>query len=111
MKTMPSTSQTQHTPGPWIVRNAAEAVPGWYFVGTEERHEQSFGVDGRNVAKVFDLANARLIAAAPALLEALLAILPPDGEPGVGEWWGLSEEEQHDRIRHAICAARGGDDG
>lgn len=40
-----------------------------------------------------------LHANAEAMRDALRALLPPDGSPGVGRWWGLSEQEQRNRVR------------
>jgi len=55
----------QHTPGPWIVDAAAEVV-----YGTSD--------EGEHIVVVYELntneADARLIAAAPDLLEALIAL-------------------------------------
>lgn len=71
-------------------------VPGAWWIETPRG----------TVAMCAEECDARLIAAAPAMLDALRALLPPDGD-GSGEWWGLSEEEQRDRIRAAIRKATG----
>lgn len=63
------TEKTKHTPGPWI---AKEFAGNWNVTTTEKPRTH-------NVCKVSDLddteANARLIAAAPELLEALRSCL------------------------------------
>jgi hypothetical protein len=49
-----------------------------------------------------------LIALAPEMAAALKALLPPNGEPGVGEWWGGSEDERRERIRAVLAKLPGG---
>lgn len=58
---------TKHTPGPWIIRHGGSG-----FVGTEDRTVAiAYGDDPDCHADERMQANARLIAAAPELLEAL----------------------------------------
>ena len=57
------TSETKHTPGPWLSRHLCPAL---YRVCDEE---------GNTVADAEDAANARLIAAAPDLAAALADLL------------------------------------
>ena len=70
-----------HTPGPWTVILRGER--GTFHVPEAQRHEadeSDDGLDGYTISK----SNARLISAAPELLEALkvarnnLQFLPPD---------------------------------
>ena len=61
--------KTQHTPGPWTHKATASLGPQYAVYGESDR-------TGRDVAVVYNNgneaeANARLIAAAPELLEAL----------------------------------------
>lgn len=59
-------TDARHTPGPWVKFN-------------HEDDEQSWGVeggDGYTIAEELSLADARLIAAAPELLEALRLAMP-----------------------------------
>ena len=95
-----------HTPGPWTTTGDT------YPIGVLASHR--FGADdpevvcqiGGDIKTPEDSneceANARLIAAAPEMLATLQAILPPDGQ-STGEWWGLSEEEQRERIRALLA--------
>lgn len=117
----------QHAPGPWVIDNrptyaadagmdaqpirkgacVADVSTGF---GTHSVHAPAtIGRKCPSVAEMDEqgLANALLIAAAPDMLAALKALLLPDGEPGIGEWWGLPEDEQHERIRAAIAKAEG----
>ena len=90
---------TQHTPGPWHAKPMC-GLSGWVDV-------VSVTPDGREslpfaACKHFDeVANARLIAAAPDLLEALLSVLDncTDSE-------GLAAA--HAKARAAITKATGG---
>ena len=85
-------TDTQHTPGPWVVRGS-------------HIHETSPSFSGIATVQTFDnpdwAANARLIASAPDLLEALEGLLgsdlvkwfppwPPEGNTEKGPPW--SEE-------------------
>lgn len=81
----------QHTPGPWL-------EPCTY--GASRFEVQG---DGRRVAVVDKIDDARLIAAAPDLLAALLVIaengpLGPEGEPGC--------HYIHGKLRRAVLLAR-----
>lgn len=100
--------EMKHTPGPWIARtdtypimveSKTETHPVWNEIGEKEGDAQAFVCNtGSNTA------NARLIAAAPELLEALQAML--DAEPGY-EYGGLSAEElaAHEKAQAAIAKA------
>ena len=86
---------TQHTPGPWAVDASLCTVHHLLF-----QHP----LDNRNkIASVTSEANARLIAAAPELLEALTSIV---------EFWDANVpadylSEQHKAARAAIAKATG----
>ena len=60
-------SETKHTPGPWVVKSARS---GFYVESQFDVIVESLDEFGRYGA-IDDEANARLIAAAPELLEAL----------------------------------------
>jgi hypothetical protein len=63
----------EHTPGPWFI----SAVEDDYeIIGPNERHGTICTLYRHNWPDGVDTANARLIAAAPALLDALKAALP-----------------------------------
>lgn len=106
-------TKTGHTPGPWRVDDGDRVVgpmgntvadcPGYSVKATNPLHQQRGGRE----------ANARLISAAPELLEALEALL--------AERYALEEPEQFDangnwtsdspasvQARLAIAKARGG---
>jgi len=99
-----------HTPGPWIAKNGAPT-----FIPLRAHHCEKLGFsigfvswekdDGRGLP----IANARLIAAAPELLEALQDVLSRIEKSE--EWWmdcpdrgGFDAEV----IRAAIAKANGG---
>lgn len=60
-------TNAQHTPGPW---EAIEVAEGRFAIGAAYRDENNMPMEGF-IADVPVEANARLIAAAPKLLEAL----------------------------------------
>lgn len=101
---MPSTNPTQHTPGPWT----------WHADVDEYTIEAESGAVLATIHAVCDpragdRANARLIAAAPLLLEALEAYVK--AYEHIGHWcWPSDPKNPHnvlDQARHAIRAARG----
>jgi hypothetical protein len=89
---------SKYTPGPWQVDDNSDVLGPdreWIATVQRERHVRPREAD----------ANARLIAAAPALLEAaklMLGVL--DGTAGMGRRW---EGEYADRCRAAIAKAEG----
>ncbi len=92
----------KHTPGPWVVYDDSND-------GKTGRIE--IAARGKTVARIYnsvpaeDLPNARLIAAAPALLEALEGLAAADF--GAGEWTGAAEQAAL-KARAAIKAAKEG---
>lgn len=58
--------KTQHTPGPWYIVNSLNPNHSFEIFGADGYHVARFEKDGIET----ELANARLIAAAPELLEA-----------------------------------------
>lgn len=66
---------TQHTPGPWNFKNRDGKLVFGAFNGTREKWIASKEISVTN--KDEDIANARLIAAAPDLLESLIELTSP----------------------------------
>ena len=117
-------SETKHTPGPWVVKSGRS---GFYVQSQFDVIVESLDEFGRYGA-IDDEANARLIAAAPELLEALY-IVDACGEPkpvelydGEAEGWewvhpdgrewheiGIWEDgpPMHPAARAAIAKAKG----
>lgn len=91
----------KHTPGPWRVFNGTDVFPD---DGDREatRHIADCDMPG-NIGGDEQRANARLISAAPDLLEALTALVDIDenGGPFGGELY-------RDRVERAFDAARAG---
>lgn len=90
----------KHTPGPWGIRDENET---FISIGAETHHSlvDTWAIDD-GVSKEQMEANARLIAAAPELLDALLlAVSRQSYKPGDGpDWWEI--------CRAAIAKATGG---
>ena len=100
-------SDTKHTPGPWSVINRGEPtlqvnhVTAWY-VGGQPKAESSVAVVYFNGTQE-GAANARLIAAAPALYEALAAMVEADDAH-----WPIDRAEMvRYAAREALAAAEG----
>ena len=78
-------TQTQHTPGPWgcthdpsIVDPLAKVTNGYIVAaGTDKRNSRTLAV----FSECPNEANARLIAAAPQLLEAMVEFVRITGDP------------------------------
>lgn len=99
--------ESAHTPGPWLAAAGPSSVVGWPVVATPI---------GRSICNVTWMpglppaveieckANARLIAAAPDLLEALNALR--EELSGVDQWWGKLREAA-DAADAAIAKAQG----
>jgi len=83
---------TQHTPGPWRIGDAGFTVFG----------PPKSGALPETIAPVKNRANARLIAAAPELLEALEALLNRDLAPPLEKIGAV-----YVNARAAIAKARG----
>lgn len=101
---------SKHTPGPWMVRATKGA--GW---PTQVGYAIDFNADQEQVVDfVYEEADARLIAAAPELLEALEYALPyleacvPRPRNGINAD-GSVDVNCVDRARAAIAKATGGE--
>lgn len=100
-------SETKHTPGPWEVFTGA-GIPhpgiegsGISIVVFGAKGERDMGVLGRTPKQA--IANARLIAAAPELLDALTAII----EIGKRDLTNPKYDSYFDTARDAIAKATG----
>ena len=92
---------SKHTPGPWIYyADLPSQDPDWHIVTTENRLRILANVHIEPGNQV-DEANARLIAAAPELLEALVQL--EEAFCSVGP--GMTREDREDS-RAALIAAR-----
>ena len=97
-------TEVKHTPGPWALCQANDG-----------RMSIRAGIDGDDsvlsLAAFQRDADARLIAAAPELLEALQAILNVEGAAiagsRLGAWQGLDAKYHFDKVRAAIAKAEG----
>ena len=77
-----------HTPGPWVVHPTAHH-PAVRSVGTSDTGPRRICTVGSMNGNPVDKKNARLIAAAPEMLDALKAIVDCAG-PGAGPEIGLA---------------------
>lgn len=99
---------SKHTPGPWVVFDGhfpgIDGDDGKFSVLIYGEELEEGGIRGRTSEEI--AANARLIAAAPDLLEALdsLKSAVVEGWYSNGEWW----QEGIDLASAAIAKAKGG---
>ena len=95
-----------HTPGPWTVGNHGEAV--WQNINedTDKNICTVLKQDDPSNERGETWANARLIAAAPALLAALKAIAE-GGNCDCGAYWKVNNDHMA-QARAAIAQAEGG---
>ena len=98
------TNDARHTPGPWKAVEAAYNPPGWLWVQNgpgallaDVHQNVNIPLDARN-------ANARLMAAAPELLEALQEIITAAD----GEGWSQLDAG-FTKARAAVAKALGDD--
>ena len=98
------TNDARHTPGPWKAVEAAYNPPGWLWVQNgpgallaDVHQNVNIPMDARN-------ANARLMAAAPELLEALQEIITAAD----GEGWSQLDAG-FTKARAAVAKALGND--
>ncbi len=98
---------SKHTPGPWEANgyHIRQRVTGTRSIAevayTGPHHTPAH--EYPKSCRLVDEANARLIAAAPDLLEALEAIMGSD----VFEWNGSAAFWLQDKVRAAIAKAKG----
>ena len=102
-------TQSKHTPGPWSVLVNDEDL--WLI---EHENQQIAAVSGQFVADDYgncplepeEMANARLIAAAPDLLEALTKLALATSSVGVGHI-SMNQRTALKEARVAIAKAKG----
>ena len=83
----------KHTPGPWVAYNSdgnGRILKKWHIKGACVRNEPSFATidSGGKILPEYEAGNARLIASAPELLEALklaCETLRARGEGGIAK--------------------------
>ena len=116
--------ETKHTPGPWVVRDADTMCPvidspnvgkGYWASLATATQRDPHPREGGGISMETARANARLIAAAPELLEALEELIADAGPRshhlgcecgGVG-YGGKTCKQRMDMARSAIAKARG----
>ena len=96
--------KAKHPPGPWTL-HPTSLNPAVRSVGTPDAGPRRICTVGTMNGNPVDKANARLIAAAPELLDALIALLgvAPSKAPGAGLIVGA--EEKHANALQAARAA------
>jgi hypothetical protein len=85
-------NETKHTPGPWHVAFGGKDTDDYAIIGSKFSERAICNMEPRDYVQ----ANARLIAAAPELLEALKGLLDQLNGIGIPDWHGaegLSLEE------------------
>ena len=94
----------KHTPGPW-----AERPPSRHFGGDYTIIHSGDDGDEDSIAHVWEPHNARLIAAAPEMLEALRAAAPimSESDYGDSEWGDPDGWEAYGKVVAAIEKAEG----
>jgi hypothetical protein len=97
MSTAPASSSNEavHTPGPWVVNGFGG---GFRVIARMQPHEVAVSATAQGGDEI---SNARLIAAAPELLEALQALIPM-----MEEWHDEFPEYVGDNERPALIRAR-----
>lgn len=96
--------KAKHTPGPWRVEDQRKAISRWVIVTGEGGSVAECAPAGPWVSNETADANARLIAAAPDLLEAAKMALEMYRQlQPVGGWQAV-----HDFLHAAIAKAEGG---
>jgi hypothetical protein len=120
---MENTKQSKHTPGPWRVNERTGVALGMYGHNISASHYSSPGVtSGRDsiceVSGPHRDANARLIAAAPEMYEALLKCAEAlryhsgpadDANVSYSDHWDLPQDRDcYAAARAAIAKAEGG---
>lgn len=100
---------SKHTPGPWRVEidDSPDAAWAWQWPTIVSDEYEVVGTEGLYGDLETDMANARLIAAAPELLVALQLMVDRflDTEGSYGVW----ENEAIEAARAAIAKATGGE--
>jgi hypothetical protein len=102
------TTTTQHTPGPWKLEITDTGFRVIYSDSTLRSHIAALHEAALCEEHGDTFANARLIAAAPQMLEALRAALEAMGDTyDARDAAGTEGEQLRDQIAEAIAAATG----
>lgn len=105
--------RTEHTPGPWHLV-PPDAPKSWPMIAAKvgERKPLICCLEYSKRGPIYHddaVANARLIAAAPELLEALIEMVRDFGVDGLGGEFEDGECKVVDKARAAIAKATGGE--
>lgn len=104
--------KTTHTPGPWVVRTPDHFVDGLAHMIVSEHPQEGYwhiAEMGTHNGREVPAANARLIASAPELLDALrFALLHIEHRDGLKHRKDLFTDDERDYLRAAIAKAEGG---
>lgn len=107
-------SSARHTPGPWFVSTSVPTVFALHGSPARNRFSANLQAGRQDDAPLAELiANARLIAAAPDLLEALEGLcrnFPPDGDLVEAGWARVDIDaacDAYDKARSALARATG----
>ncbi len=95
----------EHTPGPWTMMEQVERKPGEVRMWWEVHAFAPNGIGSKHIAHIPDEENARLIAAAPALLAALESLVLSAGDVG----YRMDLPSALSAARAAIAKARQGE--
>jgi len=93
---------TQYTPGPWVARPQGDAND-WCLLTADDKWMAAFRQNGELMVARQE-ANARLIAAAPEMLEALRGLLDPATNED-GAWYRQAREAARAALAKATEAA------
>jgi hypothetical protein len=99
--TVPTLMASAHTPGPWRIHRLTD---GWPVITSEAHDIADLRLNGNGL--VHAEANARLIAAAPDLLEALDYLLEQTVDMDLKYGIGLSEGEEEARSKALTAIAK-----
>ena len=106
-----TTHKHKHTPGPWKFEKELYSYSGEWLISYDAGEKgRGIAIAETRVGSGYELGNARLIAAAPELLEALDGMLQIYG--GSKDWNGIKSSTELDCIsqaRAAIAKATGGE--
>ena len=98
-----------YTPGPWMINGKDEIIKGYEITDTVSSQAHDGDEASEYIATAYDMHNARLIAAAPEMLEALIALCSDKHtlemavgqgidiiEKSTGKTWEEIREEEND---------------
>jgi hypothetical protein len=103
-------SESKHTPGPWRVDESGKTVSSDAVtdIAILNMANPRYGWGGSDVSGAsYRAANARLIAAAPELLESLILMVRTHDEPAESMLQEMREQKWLEQARAAIAKATG----